>query len=275
MVKARSNLIGIGSGFKGSGKTWKFLKWLGEYSFPTDGSAGRKALIFDTNQEYTAANIAKAGFTYKIKTILAEQVPLFIKHPKIEICRVLPVKRDGTLMGAKEKKEMAWHLISIFRGGLMGLEDINNYVVDVTHEEEFINNIMNNAHRNQDMMINLQSINMINPIMVRNLDFVRMHYQTDGIDLKFKDRVEVYSIAKNIVEAKYMGGDKFFNVLIDNHAYKITGEFTQADFAMACYKYVTKQNPKLIRQEESKLRTKDHVKASAEAIKQLMRYYGN
>lgn len=270
----RPNKLGVSSGFKGTGKTTDVVEWLESYAYRTDGTKGRKGLLFDTNMEYTTENLKKAGKTYHIKTILAEQVPLFIRHPKIEICRVLPVKRDGTIMKSAEKKQMAWHLLSTFKNGVMVLEDPNNYVLNFTNEEEFVGQIMNNAHRNQDIMINLQSLNMINPIILRNLDFVRMRYQSDDISSKFESKTELFSIAKFILDVKYAAGNQFFSVLVLNHQSKIKGVFNKSDFALGCNKYLD-QNPRLIKHAKTRIKTDSDIKARAEAIRQLFKYYGN
>lgn len=278
MPDLRTNKILASGGFKGGGKTYQTYKLIQKYVAPQDGSAPRKVIIFDTNYEYNPSSIAEAGFTFKIKTIRLTDLPKFILQQKVEAARILPVLPDGKLM-TKEKKETAWKIIQEFRGGLVILDDINNYVLNVTHEEDFVNAIVNNAHRNADVIINFQSINMINPILIRNLNETRLHYETElPKAAKFENRWEVYCIAKYIVDAKFMAGNEKFCLTVDNLRFKIKGNFTQAEFALACKRYIEMLNPRLQRQEMSRTsgspQEKDR-KSMVEAVKKLFIYWGN
>lgn len=278
MPNIRTNKILASGGFKGGGKTYQTYKLISKYVAPTDGSLSRKVIIFDTNYEYNYSSIKESGFNFNIKTIKLTDLPNFILQTKVEAARILPLLPNGQLM-TKEKKDTAWKIIRDFRGGLVILDDINNYVLNVTHEEEFVNAIINNAHRNADVIINFQSINMINPILIRNLNEVRMHYEIESPNqTKFQERWEMYSIAKYIINAKYLAGQEKYCLIVDNLKFKIKGNFTKAEFAIACKKYIEMKNPKLIRQELTRVSGSNedkNIKATVEAAKKLFIYWGN
>lgn len=278
----RENRILASGGFKGGGKTYQTYKILQSYVLPTDGSIPRKALIFDTNMEYTNGSVIKSGFSFPIKTIKAEDLQLFNRHPKVECVRILPINKDGTLMSIPQKKETAWNIIQTFRGGILVLDDINSYVLNVTHEDEFVGAIMNNAHRNADIILNFQSINMINPVLIRNMNFVRLHYQSDQPQSgKFLEKWELYMIAWLIVKHEFNKGGmgEKFCVNIDNLRFKIMGEFSKLDFVRACYHYLNEFMPSAIKRQQTKMKLigadKDNSAAIAEAVKRLFMYYGN
>ncbi len=279
MPEIRTNKILASSGFKGGGKTYQTLHLVNKYIAPQDGASPRKVLIFDTQYEYNHSSILDSGLNFKIKTIRLSDLPKFILQQKVEAARILPIMDDGKMMGSKLKKETAWRVVQEFRGGLVILDDINNYVLDVTHEEEFVNSIVGNAHKNVDVIINFQALGMINPILIRNLNECRCHYSTEMPGKsKFNEKWEMYCIAKYIVDEKFHTGNEKFCVWIDNLRFKIRGNFTQANFAIACKTYIERQAPQLLRQELSRVTgtpQERNVKAMASAVKSLFIYWGN
>lgn len=282
MSDPRENRILASGGFKGGGKTYQTYKIIQSYVMPTDGSVSRKVLIFDTNMEYTNGSVKTSGFSFPIKTIKLEDLATFNKHPRVECCRILPINKDGTLMSIPQKKETAWGIIQSFRGGLLVLDDINSYVLNVTHEDEFVGAIMNNAHRNADIILNFQSVNMINPVLIRNMNVVRLHMQSDQPQQgKFQEKWELYIIAWLLVQHEFNKGGlgEKFCVHVDNLRFKIIGQFSKVDFVRACYKYLNKFNPSAIKRQQAAIKLiggkQDNTKAVAEAIKGLFLYYGN
>jgi hypothetical protein len=271
----RPNKIIVSSGFKGAGKSYQSCKLIQSYLLPPTGYAPRKVIIFDTNMEYVTENIRKHGFNWNIKTIHKKHTGLFIKHPEVCAVRLVPIHDNGRLMNMDEKKLTAWSLVQNFHGGLIVLDDLNTYVLDITHEKDLVGAICNNAHRNADILINFQSINMINPILMRNTNELRMHYQNDGIDEKFKEHWEILMIGKNIVDAKYRAGDTKNYVYILCLDFKIKGAFSKNDFIAAAYRYITEQNTKKLSQALNKYGKSNRTKAIQYALQPLMNYYGN
>ena len=281
MPDLRTNKILASSGFKGGGKTYQTLKLISKYINPQDGAAPRKVIIFDTNMEYNQSAILDSNLNFKIKTIKISDLLKFNVQQKVEAVRILPVKEDGNMMSVKEKKDVAWSIVQGFRGGLVILEDINNYTLNVTHEEEFVSGIINNAHRNADIAINVQSCNMLNPVLIRNLNEHRFHYESSlpGKD-KFQEKWELYMIAKLLIDARFFKGglNEKFCVWVDNLRFKIKGNFTQAEYALACKKYVEIYAPRLFRQELGRMTGSPQektMKAITQAVKSLFIYWGN
>lgn len=275
MIEERPNKIIVSSGFKGAGKSYQTCKLIQTYLHPPAGQAPRKVIIFDTNMEYVPENIRKHGFSWKIRTIHKKHTGRFIRQPMVEAVRIIPVHDNGRSMTMDEKKAIAWGLVQNFHGGLIVLDDLNTYVLDITHEKDLVGSICNNAHRNTDILINFQSINMINPILLRNTNELRMHHQNDGIKDKFEDHWEILTIGKNIVDAKFHKGDTKNNVYVLCLDYKIKGAFSKNDFIAACYKYLTLQSPKTLNQAIAKYGKANRVQAIQFAMQPLMGYYGN
>ncbi len=278
----RPNKILASGGFKGGGKTYQTYKIIQDYIAPKDGARPRKVIIFDTNQECTNQSVIQSGFNFQIKTIKLSDLGTFNVHPKVECVRILPINPDGTLMSIAQKKETAWYIIQNFRGGCVILEDINSYILNVTQEEDFVGAIMNNAHRNADVIINFQSINMINPVLIRNLDTVRLHMQSDLPKKgKFEERWEIYTIAYLLVKEQYEKGNEKYCVHIENLKFKMIGNFTRYEFMGACVRYLNKFNPKSVKTHAQRLKNGGAKteglmdKAMAEAVKELFMYYGN
>jgi len=278
MPEIRTNKILASGGFKKTGKTYQTYKLISKYLSPNDGSSPRKCLVFDTNFEYNASSIVEAGFNFHIKTIKLSDLPKFILQQKVEAARILPLLPNGEIM-TSQKKDTAWKIVQDSRGMLVVLEDPNTYVLQTTFEEALVFAIVNNGHRNLDICMNFQSINMISPVILRNLNECRLHYEsTLPSKEKFAEKWELFMIGKFIVDAKFHSGNETFCVHVDNLRFKIKGNFTQQEYALACKKYIESFATRLVRQEMNKVSgtpQEKYAKAMAQACRGLFIYWGN
>lgn len=281
MPEVRTNKILASAGFKGGGKTYQTYKIIQKYINPQDGSAPRKVIIFDTQYEYNASSLSEGGFNFKIKTIRLSDLQKFILQQKVEAARILPILDNGKPMSSREKKDTAWRIIQETKGCLVCLDDINNYTLNVTQEEEFVHAIIGNAHTNKDILLNFQAPSMLNPILIRNLNELRLHYSSEmpGKD-KFAEKWEMLCIAKFIIDSKFFQGglNEKFCVWIDMLRFKIKGNFTMVEYSLACKRYVETWAPRLMRNELNKVSGTPQEKtnkALALAVKGLFIYWGN
>ena len=262
------------TGIQGVGKT--YLNQHIIYDYVRDKVAikvrGRKCLIFDTNGEYTAEQFARNDVeSFKPKLIALRDIPDWSKTA-IGECRRIDMKN----IGLKEKKDIIEYVLRHFRNGMLVLEDINTYILSVTHMEEIVGGLVNLRHRAVDVLISYQSLRPVEPRMWQNARWVRMHYQADNVnDIKGKvTNPTLYKIAQLLVNNRYFNGDKRFYVYIHNFANKIEGKFTKKEFLDACAQYL-----KLNKREIKEYREMNSC-SQEEAIKGQSRqyfdqYYGN
>ena len=233
---------------------------------------GRRCLIFDTNGEYTEQQFAKNDIpNFKVKMIGISDVKAWSEKGEIECRRI-----DAKNLSISEKKAAVEFLVSSFRNGMLVLEDINTYILNMTHMEDIVSGLVNLRHRAVDVLISYQSLRPIEPRIWQNSRWVRMHYQADDVnDIKNKvTNPTMFKIAQLIVNNRYLHGDKRFFVYIYVFDNKIEGKFTKNEFADACRQFLNINN-KYVKQYE-----RMHGVKSAEAVEGLVKqyyteYYGN
>lgn len=228
----------ICAGIQGVGKTYQNMHVIKDYVKDKfyNKVKGRKCLIFDTNGEYTASQFSRNDISnFDPKRIALSDIPAWCRTENKECRRV-----DAKNLGIKEKKEAIEYMIKNYRNGMLVLEDINTYILNVTFMEQIVGGLVNLRHRGVDVLVSYQSLRPVEPRMWQNARWVRMHYQADNVnDIKGKlPNPELYKIAQNIVNKRYFGGDKRFFLYIHNFLNKIEGKFTKLEFEQACRDYL-------------------------------------
>lgn len=272
--KERESGMMVITGVQGVGKTYLNMRIISDYCKDKfyNKVKGRKCLILDTNGEYTSEQFARNDVeNFKPKLIALRDIPDWSKTAVGE-CRRVDMKN----IGLKEKKDIIEYVLRHFRNGMLVLEDINTYILSVTHMEEIVGGLVNLRHRAVDVLISYQSLRPVEPRMWQNARWVRMHYQADNVnDIKGKvTNPTLYKIAQLLVNNRYFNGDKRFYVYIHNFANKIEGKFTKKEFIDACEKYVNQEK------KEKKEYRMMHSCTEPEAVKGLCKqyydqYYGN
>lgn len=228
----------ICAGIQGVGKTYQNMHVIKDYVKDKfyNKVKGRKCLIFDTNGEYTTSQFSRNDISgFEPKRIALSDIPAWCRTENKECRRV-----DAKNLGIKEKKEAIEYMIKNYRNGMLVLEDINTYILNVTFMEQIVGGLVNLRHRGVDVLVSYQSLRPVEPRMWQNARWVRMHYQADNVnDIKGKlPNPELYKIAQNIVNKRYFGGDKRFFLYIHNFLNKIEGKFTKLEFEQACRDYL-------------------------------------
>jgi hypothetical protein len=234
---------------------------------------GRKCLIMDTNGEYTTEQFSRNDIeNFNPRLISLKDIPAWSLSTDIIECRRIDAKN----LSIPEKKKVLEYIIRYYKNGLLVVEDINTYILNVTHMEEIVGGLVNLRHRGVDMLISYQSLRAVEPRMYSNSRWMRLHYQQDNVnDIKGKiANLALYKIAEIIVKTRYYNGDKRFFVYIHCFDNKIEGKFTKVEFLEGCEKYLNTNK------REIKEYCEMNDVSKSEALKFLKKqyydqYYGN
>jgi hypothetical protein len=273
-IKQREAGMMICTGVQGVGKTYQNMHIIKDYVKDKiyNKVRGRKCLIMDTNGEYTKEQFARNDIdNFDPKRISLKDIPEWSKSEIIECRRI-----DAKNVGIKDKKEILEYLLKVYRNGMLVIEDINTYILQVTHMEEIVGGLVNLRHRAVDLLISYQSLRPVEPRMWQNARWIRMHYQADNVN-GIKNKVNnpiLMKIAQLIVNNRYSSGDKRFFVYIHNFGNKIEGKFTKQEFYDACSQYLNAT--KKIIKEYKEMHNVSMENAIEEVSKQYFNeYYGN
>lgn len=264
----------VTTGVQGVGKTYQNMHLIKNYVSDKIQTKvkGRKCLIFDTNGEYSSEQFNDNHVpNFHPKRIALKDIPDWSKSPTVECRRI-----DAKHVSMKEKREILEFLLKHVRNALIVVEDINTYILSVTHMEEVVGGLVNLRHRACDVLVSYQSLRAVEPRMWQNARWIRMHYQQDNVsDIKGKvANPAMMKIAQIIVNNKYFSGDKRFFVYIHNFANKIEGKFSKADFLEAAKQYLS-TNKKDIKEHMSIHGASKEDAADAISKQLLQQYYGN
>lgn len=263
------------AGAQGVGKTYQNMHIIKDYVKDKfdNGVKGRKVLILDTNGEYTDDQFAKNDIPgFKVKTLKVKDVKAWCSTDNTE-CRRIDMKS----IKPKEKKAIVEHVCTVYRLGMLVLEDINTYIISLTHMEDIVGALVNLRHKGVDVLISFQSLRPVEPRIWQNSRWVRMHYQADNVnDIKGKlTDPTLFKISQYLINARYFNGDKRFFVYILNLDKKVEGDFTVEEFNDACEQYL-RSNKKYIKEyrEAKKLKTDEEaIEGQTKLYKE--QYYGN
>jgi hypothetical protein len=262
------------TGFQGVGKTYQNMHIIKEYVKDKfyNGVSGRKCLIFDTNGEYTKEQFERNDISdFEVKRIALKDIHEWSRSSIIECRRV-----DAKNLSIKDKKKCLEYILKVYRNGLMVIEDINTYILSVTHMEEIVGHIVNLRHRAADVLISYQSLRPVEPRIWQNSRWVRFHYQADNVnDIKAKvTNIVLFKIAQNIVNNRYFSGDKRFFLYVMVAQNKLEGKFTKKEFVDACRQFAM-SNKKYVK-EYKEMNDCSQDEAYEGLVKQYYeQYFGN
>jgi hypothetical protein len=256
------------TGIQGVGKTYQNMHIIKDYVKDKfyNRVPGRKCLIFDTNGEYTKDQFEKADITnFEPKRIALSDVESWSRKDIVE-CRRIDAKGSSIA----EKQDALKMLLKVYVDGMLVIEDINTYILAVTHMEDIVGGLVNLRHRAVDVLISYQSLRPVEPRIWQNSRWVRMHYQADNVnDIKGKvTNPTMYKIAQNIVNNRYFSGDQRFFVYIHNFKNKIEGKFTKQEFELACKQYIN-NNKKYLKE----FKDNNDCKTMEDAMRGLVNQY--
>ena len=113
----------------------------------------------------------------------------------------------------------------------------------------------NNAHRDCDIIIQMQSIGRILPKMWQNAQVIRFHSQLDSVDQskeKLKEDYEIFKIAQLMVNFQYEAGNIRFFVWVDKEDKKIRGAYSRQMFRKAVMDFL-EENQYLVKKEANRI----------------------
>jgi len=248
--KPRETKLIVVTGRKRIGKSNETLRLLwDEY---TRGDFKRKALIFDPNNEYGAYELFHNGRKEKVNIPVLghDDIVKFNKQRLVEIRRIVPINKYGKPLLPEDQDDLIVKIMSEFRGGCLFIEDLNTVFGD-SLPKKVSAFFTNNAHRDADIIIQMQSIGRILPKMWQNTQLIRFHKQLDSVDQskgKLKEDYEIFKIAENMVSYQYEQGNVRFFVWLDKEDKKIRGNFTKEMFDFAVDEYLSENNSLVTRQ---------------------------
>lgn len=243
----REPSIEIVIGFKGVGKTYTTKRIVESYIMndPGTGRTGRPVVVFDVNGEY---DDYKAIDYDVLEPNEMKRVMNLQKVSGPGKYRIVAYKKDRSLMSPNEKYKVLIDLAKYYRGGLLILEDINSYMMSNV-KIDVVAMLIGVRHLGTDLLIHYQSLRFIPPRMWANMNYLRWHKQSDGID-KYKNRLdnyELFKIAERISEKMYQTDIRYY-FWVDKMGEKLIG-VDELVFEKACLEYLA-VTPGALRQRE-------------------------
>ena len=235
---AREALLGAAVGKKGIGKTYTTIQLIESYVRGSSKSKPRKVLILDVNDEFT-----------QYKALSPKDILLFSHVAKIEVRRIRPFNNDGRKMSLNEISDTLFKILDEFKNGLLLIEDINRYISD-SLPNDLIGALCTNRHISLDIIMHFQSIGRITPKIWQNLNFLRFHKNSEGVDKhkkKFEDKHEGLKIVEILVDNQYYNGNERFHVTFDCDYEKIRGNYSSQMINQAIDEYIERNYTKIVK----------------------------
>ena len=265
----REALLGVAVGKKGVGKSYTTLQLISQYIKGGLEVKPRRVLIIDVNDEYS-----------NVRAIGKNDVALFSHHPKIEARRIRPYNEDGTKMTLNDIAECLWDVLKDYRGGLLLIEDINKFTGDYL-KNDLVGALCTNRHNDLDIIMHFQSIGRVGTKIWQNINWLRFHKNTDGVDRhkkKFEDKWEAFKICEVLVNKQYFSGNKYIHLTYDCDIEKIKGNFSKKMMEEAIDEYIAINYSKKVKPYLNQINAKGKKKftpqtATAEVKKLLYQMY--
>lgn len=198
---------------------------------------GRKVLIIDPNGEYT-----------KYPTISIHH----LKDFQANACYRINLRGKSPA----ERKDIALQAVQIFNNGLLIMDDIDSYGA-YSRDQDLISSLMGNRHKNLDLLLVHQSLDMGTPNFYRNATALRLHRQKSQDKIlitKAKECFPILKIAQIIIEEQYIAGNIHFFLVVMLRENKIRGCSSRSEFNKAVMIYLN-EYPSEIKSEIGRITT--------------------
>ena len=250
----RETKLIVVTGRKRIGKSNETLRLL--YEEYTRGAHGRKVIIFDPNNEYGAYELYTRGkkVVVNIPVLGHNDILKFNKQKVVEIRRIVPIDSFGKPLAPEDQDDLIVKMMQEFRSGCLFIEDLNTVFGD-SLPKKVSAFFTNNAHRDCDIIIQMQSIGRILPKMWQNAQVIRFHSQLDSVDQskeKLKEDYEIFKIAQLMVNFQYEAGNIRFFVWLDKEDKKIRGAYSRQMFRKAVMDFL-EENQYLVKKEANRI----------------------
>lgn len=233
---------------------------------------GRKVLILDVNGEYGSESFGKDGIpNLDVKKIAVRDVKDWSYSDVVEVRRI-----DMKSLSIEDKLKILKYVMSVVRNLLIILEDINVICLDMGQMRELTSTIVNLRHKAVDVIVSYQSLRAVEPRILTNCRYVRMHYQS-GSTKEVKGKLgepDVFFIAQQIINKRYYTGDKRFFLYVHTAPYKIEGLFSKEEYMDACRAFLLAHKNRLKEEMDiSGVSMEEAIKNQSEQL--YLQYYGN
>jgi len=250
----RETKLIVVTGRKRIGKSNETLRLL--YEEYIRGAHGRKVIIFDPNNEYGAYELYARGkkIVVNVPVLGHNDILKFNKQKVVEIRRIVPIDSFGKPLAPEDQDDLIVKMMQEFRGGCLFIEDLNTVFGD-SLPKKVSAFFTNNAHRDCDIIIQMQSIGRILPKMWQNAQVIRFHSQLDSVDQskeKLKEDYEIFKIAQLMVNFQYEAGNIRFFVWVDKEDKKIRGAYSRQMFRKAVMDFL-EENQYLVKKEANRI----------------------
>lgn len=233
---------------------------------------GRKVLILDTNGEYGSENFGINGIpNLDVKRLAVKAVKDWCRSPMIEARRI-----DMKSLPIDDKLRILEYVMQVVRNCLIVLEDINTICLDMNKMKTVTSSLVNLRHKAVDVIVSYQSLRAVEPRILSNCRYVRLHYSIGDVDdVKGKlSEPEVFKIAQLLINKRYYGGDERFFIYIHTNPHKIEGNFSKDEFLEACRKFLAINKKKLKEEMDITGCTTDEA-INNQAKQYYNQFYGN
>lgn len=259
---------------QGTGKTHQNKILICNYvkDKPKTGVRGRKFLILDTNGEYGTETFGINGIpALNVKRLALRDVKDWCMSNVID-CRRIDMKS----LSIDDKLRILDYVCQNVRNTGLCLEDINTILLDMTHMKNIVSSLVNLRHKAVDVIVSYQSLRAVEPRILSNCRYLRIHYAIgNSDDVKGKlSEPEVFKVAQFIINEKYFKGDKRFFLYVHTNPHKIEGAFNKQDFNEACRKYLS-INKRKYKDEMDITGCSPEEAINNQAQQMLNQFYGN
>jgi hypothetical protein len=288
---ARQPKITIACGRRGTGKSIETIEMIYKYvsGNPAKNIAGRKALIFDVNDEFGTFTF-KDGKKHQIKSLRISDIAAFSNQKTPELRRVRNYWDNGKRLTIKDMQQVLSIILENYKDGLLLVEDINKYT-STAFKMDLVGSLATIRQAGIDLVAHYQLIQRAaNPTILGMTNYFRLHSTFDSITnpkikARFGDKVPIMSIAEELVKNRYNTGVEssdgvFYSVYIDMENGKIKGRFTKKEVELAIQNYISNEGnvvDKMLRKKDrnGQLIYKDYKQAYSILEKELFTKYFN
>lgn len=242
MQEPRDNILICVSGRKRVGKSHESLKQLLYSAFLAKHK--RKALIYDVNNEYGSYKVDGVAHNIKRIGITEKDIVEYSNSPIADVRRVVPIKENGMPMDEEESEALLIRAVKFFRGGTLMIDDLNNIFGD-SMPQKFTSMLTNNAHRDCDLVLQVQSVSRLTPKLRQNINIIRFHAQLDDLDDskgKLVGDYKILKIAQLMVNKEVKERNPRFYVYVYREDGVLKGAFSPKMLADAIKEFLL-QNP--------------------------------
>lgn len=241
----RENAMLVTCAAQGTGKSYQNKLLICKYVVDKLSTKvrGRKVLILDVNSEYGTESFGQNGIPpLTVKSIAVKDVRDWCRSDVVEARRI-----DMKSLSMDDKVKVLNYVMENVKLCLVICEDINTVTTNMNELKKVVGSLVNLRHKGVDVIVSYQSLRHVEPRILANCRYVRLHYMIGQVsDIKSKlPEPDVFYIGQQIINKRYYGGDKRFFLYIHTNPAKIEGAFSKDEFMLACRNFLMAHKKRL------------------------------